>query len=197
MKTLKILVVLICIVLLLTSCSDSGVITFSSDESALIPIKCTVNILKQYKVSENSDYPYAYSWDKYFSAYTESSNDKTETKKLVSVLTIRVLYKNNEVKELSLQEYERIYLTTDDLKSGLLKIVDLNDTKDLTSNGYEAFLLDYKSESSDNNLLEFFVSNNKITEDDYFGITIFGPYSNEEEKQMILDAIDSLKIQVG
>ncbi len=192
--------VLIVLFVLSLFCACNGVqqTKLISDKSAFCPIEITMNIPSIYKVAEWDDCPYATSYQKYYSAGQEEFDKENDVTTYISHMLISIITFNAEVEQMDDSDIKEVNPTTTDMKAFIANTVEINSSKDFKTNGYEAFLLDYKRDSSVNkNFIEFFVSNNKTTEDDYFGITIFGPYTNEEEKQMILDAIDSLKIQVG
>ena len=193
----RVLIVLFAL-FLLCACNGVQQTKFKSDNSAFYPIEITMNIPSKYKVSEWSDYPYATSYNICYSAGQEEFDKENDVKTYISHMLISIITYNAEVEQMDDNRIKEATPTTTDMKKFITSTVEVISSIDFKTNGYEAFLLNYKRDSSANkNYIEFFVSNNKTTEDDYFGITIFGPYTNEEEKQMILDAIDSLKIQVG
>lgn len=188
-KSLTLLFAII-VVVFFPSCSSYKKYTLTSLEGSLTPITCTIEIPKNYSLEKWDDCPYSLPWQKYYRIYPIDKLNYSD-----SLVQLIIECKTEDLLNIDIEELKQANPTVSDLKSEIISQGNIISSEDMLSNGFNAFSIHYKRDDFlDAQFIEFFVSNNKQTDNDYFGVLIWGIYKDDEEKEQILSLINSLKI---
>ena len=197
----KLIIPLFLILTLLCGCASAKKYEFGFAEGAKTPVKCSMSIPKKCKVG-----PYRFEsevakpWERFYCANIEvkpKTVDGVTGAGEYSLISIYTIAKNGKETE---AENVKFY-TAEEMKERTVSKYgeQIVYSEDRTICGYNAFYSEriYDSPMGFANAtgeISVYVSNDKTEEDDFFAISIAGAYSNETEKQEIIDAINSLEI---
>lgn len=197
----KLIIPLFLILTLLCGCASVKKYEFEFVEGAKTSVKCSMNIPKKCKVE-----PYRFEseiiepWERSYCANIEiepKTVDGVTSSGEYSLISVYMIAKNGKEAE---AENLKFY-TTEEWKEHIIARYgeQIVYSEDRTICGYNAFYTEkiYDMPMGFSGAIgdfSVYISNDKTEDDDFFAISITGAYSNETEKQEIIDAINSLEI---